>query len=47
MKHEAKLIFNNTKEQYVYFGLPAHGIDENTDFAIHNLKEVNATLPYR
>lgn len=47
MKHEAKLIFNNIKEQYVHFGLPVDGIDENTDFAIHNLKEIHTTLPYQ
>jgi AraC-like DNA-binding protein len=47
MKDEEKLIFNNLKEQYIHFGLPADGIDEKTDFAIHNLKDVHAILPYQ
>jgi len=47
MKDEEKLIFNNLKEQYIHFGLPADSIDDKTDFAIHNLKDVHATLPYQ
>jgi AraC-like DNA-binding protein len=47
MKEEEKLIFNNLKEQYVHFGLPADSIDEKTDFAIHNLKEIHSSLPYQ
>ncbi|WDF81238.1 AraC family transcriptional regulator [Mucilaginibacter sp. KACC 22773] len=47
MKDEEKLIFNNLKEQYIHFGLPADGIDEKTDFAIHNLKDVHTILPYQ
>lgn len=46
MKEPEKLIFNTLKEQYIYFGLPDELIDEKTDFAIHNLKEIHADLPY-
>jgi AraC family transcriptional activator of pobA len=47
MKEEEKLIFNNLKEQYLHFGLPADCIDDKTDFVIHNLKDIHKILPYQ
>lgn len=41
-----KLIFKNIRDQYINFGLPVDGIDERTDFAIHNLKDVHHSVPY-
>jgi AraC-like DNA-binding protein len=43
---EERPIFKTLKDQYISFGLPVDSIDEKTDFAIHNLKDIHATLPY-
>ncbi|MFA6084580.1 AraC family transcriptional regulator [Mucilaginibacter sp.] len=41
-----KLIFKSVRDQYVHFGLPVDDFDENTDFVIHNLKDIHKTMPY-
>ncbi|MBD1362879.1 helix-turn-helix transcriptional regulator [Mucilaginibacter sp. ZT4R22] len=41
-----KLVFKTLRDQYLHFGLPVDDIDEKTDFSIHNLKDIHATLPY-
>jgi AraC family transcriptional activator of pobA len=41
-----KLIFKSVRDQYLHFGLPVDDIDEHTDFAIHNLKDIHRELPY-
>lgn len=41
-----KLIFKSVRDQYLHFGLPVDDIDEHTDFAIHNLKDIHHQLPY-
>jgi len=43
---EKKLIFDNLLKQYINFGLPTEGIDEKTQFTIHNLKDIHHELPY-
>ncbi|MDB4919017.1 MAG: AraC family transcriptional regulator [Mucilaginibacter sp.] len=43
---EKKLAFDNLLKQYIHFGLPIEGIDEKTDFTIHNLKDIHLDLPF-
>jgi len=43
---EKKLSFDNLLKQYINFGLPVDGIDEKTEFTIHNLKDIHHQLPY-
>lgn len=43
---EKKLFFDNLLKQYSNFGLPTDGIDEKTQFTIHNLKDIHHELPY-
>jgi AraC family transcriptional activator of pobA len=40
------LAFGSLLEQYIHFGLPTDKIDANTQFTIHNLKDIHAELPY-
>lgn len=42
-----KLIFNTLKDQYRYLGLPVDLIDEQMDFTIFNLKDIDQRLPFR
>lgn len=44
---EKILVFNSIQELYRYLNLPVDKIDEKTEFAIHNLKDIHAELPYR
>jgi AraC family transcriptional activator of pobA len=44
---EKILVFNNLKEQYLYMGLPVDTIDEKTEFTIHDLSDIHATVPYK
>jgi AraC family transcriptional activator of pobA len=44
---EKILVFNSIKELYQYLNLPVDKIDDKTEFAIHNLKDIHADLPYR
>jgi AraC family transcriptional activator of pobA len=43
---ENRLIFKNIQELYRHLNLPVDLIDEKTEFAIHNLKDIHAELPY-
>jgi AraC-like DNA-binding protein len=45
-KEEKILAFNSLMDQYVHFGLPTDKIDANTQFTIHNLKDIHDELPY-
>jgi AraC family transcriptional regulator, transcriptional activator of pobA len=44
---EKILVFNSIQELYRYLNLPVDKIDEKTEFAIPNLKDIHAKLPYR
>jgi AraC-like DNA-binding protein len=44
---EKKLVFNTLLKQYTHFGLPTDGIDDKTDFTIHNLKDIHLDLPFK
>lgn len=46
-KTTEKLVFNKLYDQYVYLGLPLDKIDVQSDFTIHNLKDIHDTLPYK
>lgn len=41
-----KPIFDNLLKQYVSFGLPTDGIDEKTEFTVHDLKDIHHEFPY-
>ncbi len=43
---ENRLIFKNIQELYRHLNLPVDLIDEKTEFAIHNLKDIHSELPY-
>ena len=47
MFYADKLIFNTLKDQYRYLGLPVDMMDEQIDFTIFNLKDINEALPFR
>lgn len=47
MDQNKPLIFNNLLEQYHSFNLPVNGIDNKTDFTIHNLKDIHLDLPFK
>jgi len=44
---EKKLVFDTLLKQYINFGLPTEGIDDKTDFTIHNLKDIHLELPFK
>ena len=44
---EKKLVFDTLLKQYTHFGLPTDGIDDKTDFTIHNLKDIHLDLPFK
>ncbi|MDN3549270.1 helix-turn-helix domain-containing protein [Mucilaginibacter aquaedulcis] len=44
---EKKLVFNTLLKQYAHFGLPTEGIDDKTDFTIHNLRDIHLELPFK
>jgi AraC family transcriptional activator of pobA len=44
---EKILVFNSIQDLYLYLDLPVDTIDDETEFAIHNLKDIHAILPYR
>ena len=44
---EKILVFNSIQELYRYLNLPVDKIDPKTEFAIHNLKDIHAELPYK
>lgn len=46
MMSEKILIFNSIQELYSYLKLPVDQISEESEFAVHNLNEVHAVLPY-
>lgn len=41
-----KPIFDNLLKQYINFVLPTDGIDEKTEFTVHELKDIHHELPY-
>jgi len=41
-----KLIFDNLLKQYINFGLPTEGIDEKTEFTVHDLKDNHHEFSY-
>jgi len=43
---EKKLIFDTLLKQYINFGLPTEGIDEKTEFTVHNLRDIHQEFPY-
>lgn len=40
------LVFNNIQDLYHHLGLPIDKIEINSEFAIHNLNDIHADLPY-
>ncbi|MRG45022.1 helix-turn-helix domain-containing protein [Chitinophaga sp. SYP-B3965] len=42
-----KLVFNKLYDQYVYLNLPLDKIDPQSDFTIHNLKDIHDVIPYK
>jgi AraC family transcriptional activator of pobA len=44
---EKKLVFDTLLKQYAHFGLPTEGIDDKTDFTIHNLRDIHPELPFK
>lgn len=40
------MVFNSLKEQYLFLDLPTDTIDDQTEFTIHNIREVHPVLPY-
>lgn len=42
-----KLVFNKLEDQYVYLGLPLDQINTESEFTIHNLKDIHKELPYK
>ncbi|WP_143709014.1 AraC family ligand binding domain-containing protein [[Flexibacter] sp. ATCC 35208] len=39
-------VFNSLKEQYLFQDLPTDLIDDQTDFTIHNIRDIHPVLPY-
>ncbi|WPQ61978.1 AraC family transcriptional regulator [Chitinophaga sancti] len=39
-------VFNSLKEQYLFQNLPTDLIDDQTDFTIHNIRDIHPVLPY-
>ena len=44
---DEKLVFNTLLKQYLFFRLPTEGIDDKTDFTIHNIKDIHLELPFK
>ncbi|MDJ1484953.1 AraC family transcriptional regulator [Cytophagaceae bacterium YF14B1] len=44
---EQKLIYNTLREQYISLDLPTDSIDTQSEFTIHNLKDIHNQLPYK
>lgn len=44
---DQQLSFNSLLKQYRHFGLPLDQIDEQTEFTIHNLKDIHLELPFK
>lgn len=45
-KDTERHVFNSLKEQYLFQDLPTGLIDDQTDFTIHNIRDVHPVLPY-
>ncbi|WP_343667882.1 AraC family transcriptional regulator [Chitinophaga sp.] len=45
-KDTERHVFNSLKEQYLFQDLPTDLIDDQTDFTIHNIRDIHSVLPY-
>lgn len=45
-RKKQQLVFNSVRDLYLHTDLPTDNMPEEIDFAVHNLKDIHAQLPY-